>query len=248
MPSKKKVGLCSKKKKKSLTHNLQFESFRHTQNKQQKIMRTKSFLLTLAVMAVGVGYSTAQSVYSVNAVGYVNKNLLADFNLISNPLNGTNNNLSTILPVLPDGSQILTWNAGAQQFNDANVYFEGFGWVPDAPLPPGQGAFLFLPSAATVTFVGEVPQGNLTNAIPSNFSLISHIVPQSIGVEAAGLPSEDGDQLLFWNPAAQQFADAFVYFGGFGWVPSDPAPQVGEGFFYFNTSTLRQWGRTFTVN
>lgn len=211
-------------------------------------MRTKALLSTAALLAVVAVSASAQSVYSVNAVGYVNKSLLANFNLISNPLNGTNNNLSTILPVLPDGAQILTWNPAIQQFNDANVYFEGFGWVPDAPLPPGQGAFLFLPSATTVTFVGDVPQGNLTNAIPSNFSLLSHIVPQSIGVEATGLPSEDGDQVLFWNAATQQFADAIVYFGGFGWVPSDPTPQVGEGFFYFNTSTLRQWGRTFTVN
>jgi hypothetical protein len=211
-------------------------------------MRTKTLLLTAAVAAVGLGVSTAQSVYSVNAVGYVNKNLGANFTLISNPLNGTNNNLSTILPVLPDGAQILTWNAAAQQFNDANVYFDGFGWVPDASLPPGQGAFIFLPSAATVTFVGEVPQGNLTNAIPSNFSLISHIVPQSIGLEATGLPSTDGDQVLFWNPAVQQFEDAVVYFEGFGWVPGDPVPEVGEGFFYFNTGAPRQWGRTFSVN
>ena len=211
-------------------------------------MRTKALLLTAALGLVGVAGVSAQSVYSVNAVGYVNRNFGTNFNLMSNPLNGTNNNLSTILPILPDGAQILTWNAALQSFNDANVYFEGFGWVPDAPLPPGQGAFLFMPSAATVTFVGDVPQGNLTNSIPSNFSLISHIVPQSIGVEAAGLPSQDGDQILFWNQPAQQFADANVYFGGFGWVPSDPAPQVGEAFFYFNTSTLRQWGRTFTVN
>ena len=204
--------------------------------------------MTAAVMAVGLGASVAQTVYSVNSVGYVNKSLLANFNLISNPLNGTNNNLSTVLPVLPDGAQILTWNSGLQTFNDANVYFDGFGWVPDAPLPPGRGAFLFMPSAATVTFVGEVPQGNLTNAIPSNFSLISHIVPQSIGLAAAGLPSADGDQVLFWNAAIQQFKDAVVFFDGFGWVPSDPTPAVGEGFFYFNTSALRQWGRTFSVN
>ena len=204
--------------------------------------------MTAAVMAAGLGASVAQTVYSVNSVGYVNKSLLANFNLISNPLNGTNNNLSTVLPVLPDGAQILTWNAALQSFNDANVYFDGFGWVPDAPLPPGVGAFLFMPIAGTVTFVGEVPQGNLTNAIPSNFSLISHIVPQSIGVEAAGLPSADGDQVLFWNAAIQQFADAVVYFDGFGWVGGDPTPAVAEGFFYFNTSTLRQWGRTFSVN
>jgi hypothetical protein len=219
----------------------------HRTNKQQ-IMRTKALLLTAAVMTAGLAASVAQSVYSVNAVGYVNLNLPANFSLISNPLNGTNNNLSTILPVVPDGSQVLTWDAANQRFNDANLYFGGFGWVPDGTLNPGQGAFLFVPSATTVTFVGEVPQGNLTNNIPVNFGLLAHMVPQSIGLEAANLVSTDGDQVLFWDRANQRFEDAFLYFGGFGWVPSDPVPDVAEGFFYFNAGAARTWGRTFSVN
>jgi hypothetical protein len=219
----------------------------HRTNKQQ-IMRTKALLLTAAVLSAGLAASVAQSVYSVNAVGYVNLNLPANFSLIANPLNGTNNNLSTVLPVVPDQSQVLTWDAANQRFNDASVYFGGFGWVPDGSLAPGQGAFLFLPSATTVTFVGEVPQGNLTNNIPANFGLLSHMVPQAIGLDAANLPAQDQDQVLFWDRANQRFEDAFVYFGGFGWVPSDPVPDVAEGFFYFNAGTARSWGRTFNVN
>jgi hypothetical protein len=213
-------------------------------------MRTKALLLSAALLAAGLTTSTAQSVYSVNAVGYVNLSLGANFSLIANPLNGpTNNNLSTVLPQLPDGAQILTWNASLQRFNDANAYFDGFGWVPDGPLPPGTGAFIFLPSAATVTFVGEVPQGNLTNSLSPNFNLVSHIVPQTIGVTAAGLVAADGDQILFWDAANQRFQDAFVYFDGFGWTPSEPTPGVAQGFFYLNnTAAVNNWGRTFSVN
>ena len=213
-----------------------------------KNMRTKSLLFTAAIMAAGVVGSVAQSVYSVNAVGYVNLSLGEQFSLIANPLNGTNNLLSTILPVVPDGAQLLTWNPGLQQFNDANVFIDGLGWLPDATLNPGEGAFINLPSAATVTFVGEVPQGNLTNNLPSNFGLIAHIVPQAIGIEAAGLPAVDGDQVLFWNPATQGYFDAVVYIDGLGWLPEDPTPAVGQGFFYFTTGAGRQWTRTFSVN
>ncbi len=211
-------------------------------------MRTKTLLLTAAVLTAGLAASVAQSVYSVNAVGYVNLNLPANFSLISNPLNGTNNNLGTILPVLPDGAQLLTWDAANQRFNDASVYIGGFGWVPDSALPPGVGAFLFLPSASPVTFVGEVPQGNLTNTVPANFGLLAHMVPQSIGLAAANLVSTDGDQVLFWDRANQKYEDAYVYIGGFGWVPSDPTPDVAEGFFYFNAGAAKLWGRTFSVN
>jgi hypothetical protein len=211
-------------------------------------MRTKALLLTAAVLTAGVASSVAQSVYSVNAVGYVNLNLPANYSLISNPLNGTNNNLNTVLPSVPPGSQILTWNAASQGFNDASVYFPGVGWSVDSVLNPGQGAFLFLPSAATITFVGEVPQGNLTNTLPANFGLVSHMVPQAIGLEAASLPASPGDQVLFWDRAAQTFENAYVYFPGAGWTPGDPVPDVGEGFFYFNSGAARSWGRTFSVN
>jgi hypothetical protein len=142
----------------------------------------------------------------------------------------------------------LTWDAAQQKFNDANVYIGGLGWLPDGPLPPGTGAFLFVPNSTTVTFVGEVPQGSLTNSISANFSLLSHIVPQSIGLEAAGLTGGDGDQVLFWDAANQRFKDAIVYIGGLGWLPNDPTPAVGEGFFYFNAGAAKLWTRNFSVN
>jgi hypothetical protein len=147
------------------------------------------------------------------------------------------------------GSQILTWNAANQTFDDAIVWFPGVGWSGGS-LNPGQGAFLNLPTPATITFVGEVPQGNLTNNIPVNYGLLSHMVPQAIGLAAANLPASPGDQVLFWDRAAQAFEEpSYVFFPGAGWTPSDPVPDVGEGFFYLNTGgTVRSWGRTFSVN
>lgn len=207
--------------------------------------------MTAAVVAVGLGVSTAQSVYSVNAVGYVNLALGGNYSLISNPLNGTNNLLSTILPAPPDGTYILRWDTALQTFSDPYTYVDGAGWLTDASISPGEGIFINLPGSTTITFVGEVPQGNLTNQISGNYSLLAHQVPQSIGLDApsVNLPVQDGDYVLFWDPVLQTFGDPITYVDGAGWIPSTPTPAVAQGFFY-NTSSggARNWTRSFSVN
>jgi hypothetical protein len=222
----------------------------HTERTQTiKHMRTKTILLAAAVFAAGLGTSLAQSpVYSVNAVGYVTKNLVPSYNLLANPLNGTNNNLNTIIPVCNEDSFILRWDPNLQTFSDPANYIGG-AWDPNLTLNPGEGFFLFNAANATnITFVGEVPQGNLTNRISANYSLISHIVPQSIGLSAAGVsfpPAED-DFILFWLPALQTYSDPYNYIGG-AWDP-EPIPAVGEAFFYNTTAGARNWVRGFSVN
>jgi len=210
-------------------------------------MRTKTLLLTAAVIAAGIGASQAQ-VYSVNAVGYVNLSLPVGWAMIANPLNGTNNLLSTILPTVPDGAIIYKFNDATQSFEDANTYFAGFGWFPDNTLNPGQGAFVYLPSAATLTFVGDVPQGNLTNGLPANFSIRSSQVPQAGLISTAlGYPPLDGDVVYQWDRVNQRYTDALSYFAGFGWFPSEPNVGVGESFF-LQRSAGGNWTRNFAVN
>ena len=67
-------------------------------------MRTKTILLTAAVLAAGLGASVAQSVFSVNAVGYVNVTIRPGYNLIANPLNNGGNTVSEVLPPASHGS------------------------------------------------------------------------------------------------------------------------------------------------
>jgi len=207
-------------------------------------MRTKTLLFTAAVIASGFTAATAQSVYSVNAVGYVNVGLLQGFNLISNPLNTTNNSLESLFPSVPDFTTFYKWDENAQTFSQIATYF--FGWDhPEYVLNPGEGAFLEVPSPVTITFVGEVLQGNLTNQIPSNFSIKSSKVPQSgLITTDLGLVANDFDTLYRWNPAAQGYTSIHTYF--FGW-DSEPTIAVGEAFF-FQTTTANSWNRTFSVN
>jgi hypothetical protein len=213
-------------------------------------MRTKTILLSAAVLAAGLSASLAQSVFSVNAVGYVNVTVVGGYTLICNPLNGTNNLLSTVIPAPPDGTTVLKWDPATQRFGSPFTYLDGVGWLPDGTVLPGEGFFINTGGAATtLTFVGEVPQGSLSNPLSANYTLISSIVPQSVSLAdpTVSFPAQDGDTLLRWNSATQRFNDPFTYLDGIGWLPTDPIPAVGEGFFY-NTQTARAWTRTFSVN
>jgi hypothetical protein len=211
-------------------------------------MRTKTLLLTAAIAAVGLAGAVAQSVYSVNAVGYVNLNLSSGFSLISNPLNGTNNNISTVLPAVPDGTQVLKWDSVNQKFFDAEQFFDGIGWIPGtSTLAPGEGAFINITDPTTITFVGEVPQGVLSNSIPVNFSIASMQTPQQLTLTAANFPAVDGDQVLLWDSVNQKYTDAYQFFDGIGWIPEDPALPVGSAFFV-NKAAPGVWLRTFSVN
>jgi len=224
-------------------------------------MRTKALLLTAAIGAAGIATSMAQ-VYSVNAVGYVNQSIPLNtastitYALVANPLNGTNNNIATILGAgsgVPVGTQLFKFTGGV--FESAETYFGAGFWDPGtAVLKPGEGFFLLLDNAAssnptTITFVGEVPQGNLTNSVPNGYSIQASQVPQAGAVSATlGLNPSVGSQLFVWNVALQRYDDAYTYFGAGFWDPSEPVIPVAGAFFLLNPEASFSWGRTFSVN
>jgi hypothetical protein len=226
-------------------------------------MRTKTILLSAAVLAAGLSAVSAQSVFSVNAVGYVNIPVVSGYQIVANPLNNSNNTLSVILPL-----GAANHNTKIYKFNPANSTFgapstfsfdpeDGTGlWFPDVALNPGEGVFLFSPIATTLTFVGEVPQGTLSNPLPPNYSIRSSIVPQTGGISSAlGLTAQNNDTVYFFNPAIQNYVAPFTFLfddetNTGVWSPSEPSPAVGQGFFFRNTSGIvgRSWNRTFSVN
>jgi hypothetical protein len=205
-------------------------------------MRTKALLLSAALFAAGLTTSTAQTVYSVNAVGYVNLSLPAGYSMIANPLTTTNNTIGALLTDLPNFSNLLQWTGSG--FNVATFAFGAWD-QPNIPLAPGGGAFVNLGSAHTITFVGEVMQGSLTNPVPVGYSIRSSQVPQSGGVTTTLGLSQLGnfDNLLKWTGSGYT-----VYTWAFGaWDPSEPSFNVGEAFF-LNVGAALNWNRTFSVN
>jgi hypothetical protein len=210
-------------------------------------MRTKT-LLCLAALAAGAATSMAQSnVYSLNVVGYINITVPANqYVMIANQLNTTNNSIGNVLATAADGAIFQKFAAGYSAYvYDATVP----GWTPDgnATLNPGEGGFFKSPVATTVTFVGEVLQGNLTNTLPvGTYAIRSSIVPQAGTATALFIPGEDGDILQLFHAGYSAFVyDATVP----GWTPSEPNIGVGDAFFYKKApgSTQPNWIRNFTV-
>ena len=223
-------------------------------------MRTKTLILAAALTAAGLASSLAQSnVYSLNVVGYVNKTLTGGslFTLINNPLNTTNNTLAGIFGAggvgLPSGSQVQVWDYGTQDFiaytkQPVGPGFSGGGAT--VPFPVGKGVFVKINTVGdyTNTFVGEVLQGNLTNATLANFNLIGSLVPQA-GLASAdlGLNPAPGAQVQRWDVGIQDFVISTKTPVVNGWSGAgQPNLAVGEGFFLKN-NTPYDWVRNFTV-
>lgn len=108
--------------------------------------------MAAAALAAAVTSSNAQStVYSQNIVGYVNTVLSGSgaYSLVANPLNGTTNSVSTILPALTGGENVLVWNGTGYYsyvYQGAGVgtglgfqsdWTDGNAFPPSPPLIPG---------------------------------------------------------------------------------------------------------------
>lgn len=204
-------------------------------------MRTKALLLTAAFVAVGVVSSSAQ-VYSVNAVGYVNLQIPKGFSMIANPLKASSNTVGALLASAPDGTTIYKFANGKFSINAKD--FGEFG-TPAETLNPGEGAFIEAPAAFTVTFVGEVPQGALTQSIPKGFSIQASQVPQSGQLDTVlKFPAAEGDIVYRFNNATGRYASSAFDFGAWDVAP---VPAVGESFFV-NKAAATDWKRDFSVN
>lgn len=189
----------------------------------------------------------AQSnVFSVNAVGYVQTVLQPGiFQMISNPLNTTNNTLPNVLPGMPNGTVVFKWNGSTYV---SSTYRFGAWTDTTLTLNPGEGCFIKLGGSGNVTntFVGEVLQGALTNALPVGYSIASSKVPQTGGIQSAlGLTPSNGEVLYQWDVPTQNYVAHTFRFGS--WTGGEPVVNVGEAFFY-SSANGNNWTRTFSVN
>jgi hypothetical protein len=109
-------------------------------------MRTKTLLIAVAALAVGVASSMAQ-IYSQNIVGYVNTPILTGYNLLVAPVSpNTTNNAEAILPSLSSGDTLLVWNGGGYNndyYNGPGDWYDGgtFASIPVPTLNLSQGFF-----------------------------------------------------------------------------------------------------------
>jgi hypothetical protein len=209
-----------------------------------------------AFLAAGLATSMADNVYSVNVVGYINLELTnGGWNLVANQLDldgtGTNNTLATVFgDALPSGTTVAKFVGGG--WNQSDSYLTGIGWLAGGTLSanPGEGLMINCGSAApgttTVTVVGNVLEGSLSNPYDSGSSVESSQVPQAGLVSTdLGFPVVDC-QLVFWDKVAQGYPTSAAYVTPIGWLPSEPTIAVGQAFFVQGT-TGGTWTRNFTV-
>jgi hypothetical protein len=156
-------------------------------------MRTKTLLLSAAVVAAGLVSSIAQSnVYSVNIVGYVNKNSALGFSAHANPLNA---NISDAANNVINNSSGQWDGSSVYLFNGVNfvVYLidssSGTGYTDlggnpiAAPiLSPGKG-YLFnnQVSSNVLTYVGTVTGSIASTVLSNNFTLPSSPLNNLVG-------------------------------------------------------------------
>lgn len=203
-------------------------------------MKKQSLLLT--AVAVCLGTASAFAAVTSNVVGYVNKSIPSGLSLIANQLdNKTGNKLTDVLPTLPDGATVYKFNGTSYS---SVGYFGGYDPGADLiTLNPGEGAFIAVDSATTLTFAGEVRQGTLNTPLGNGLTVAASQVPQAGSIEALGFAPSDGDTVFQF--AAGKF-NAVSYFGGWD-GGSAPSLAIGEAVF-ISTDVPRNWSRTFQVN
>jgi len=221
-------------------------------------MRTKTILLSGVVAALS-GASLMAQVYSLNAVGYINVTCPPGFSIIADHLYANGNLTPQYISPLLDSQLLDGAHNGVELFKFVSGSYASFtvnssaAWstptVTTTTFNPGEAAFLYNPFSTniTLTFVGTVPQGNLTNSMVQGFNLVSSIVPQSGAIDTVlGLTPAVGDE-VFQLALGSYVTD--VINGSGGWsTGAAPVPAVGEGFFYYTpTASGENWVRTFNV-
>ena len=154
--------------KKPLTESrLSATNWLHTKYGKNQDMKTKALLAAGLLIAASTASSFAQTVYSVNAVGFVNVTCPPGFSIIANPLSATVNTVQALMPTsLPFLSSVFKFNPAGGGFT-SSVYLGSGNWTANAmTLVPGEGFFFKNPSASpiTLTFVGNVQEGTLTTS------------------------------------------------------------------------------------
>jgi hypothetical protein len=210
-------------------------------------MRTIKALVCAAALAAGLATSLAQSnVYSLNVVGYYNLPLTGGtFYSIANQLNTTNNHLTVLIPAPPINTRYYEYAGVWNEY----VYDDTESWQGGDPtLDPGKSGLFKSPVNTTLTFVGEVLQGNLSvgyQAIGAN-AVVASKVPQAGAVQSALLftPEVYDKVYKFDNTWVEYTFDDTE-----SWNPSEPTFAVGEGMIIRKGpgTTATAWVRNFTV-
>lgn len=211
-------------------------------------MSTKAYLSAIVLAITGTAF--AADVVSANIVGYTTVTApKGAFAIIANQLdNGKGNKVADLIPKALIGTTLYKFAANNFVLNSN----DGDAWdAPNATLNPGEGAFVFSPSAEQkFVFAGDVKGINGESSFAPKltkkaFNLVASVVPVETQVKDLGLPATIGDTVYtFLNNGFILNTHDGVAFD----VPTDKV-AVGQGFFVFVAGDAdKTWNRVFNVN
>jgi hypothetical protein len=189
-------------------------------------------------------------IYSVNAVGYAILQFPPGLTLFANPLRYTNNDVAFWMPVAADGSQVYKYSNLSGEYEVST--FDGIAqtWSnPSFQLSIGEGYFFGNTSTTNLEFIfiGEVPQGCLTNSLPEGYSMKASLVPISQSLTAHEIPGEIGDEIrIYENDLQGGGTYSTSTYTVDGWTP-DLDLKLGQGFWIYKQNP-QDWVRCFWVN
>merc|ERR1711898_86474 len=189
----------------------------HTENIPNK-MRTKTLLLTAFVGALGFTAAQAQ-VYSVNAVGYVNKSIPAGFSIVANPLNNGDNKVADVFGANPGSLTVYRFGDAGFSINSYDADFEEWDNGDDV-IAPGAG-----------------------------FSIRSSQVPQEGSLDAdLGFPTDEAVTVYQFGAAGYSIIAYDADFEEWDTDDTKgPVVGVAEGFWVLR-ETAANWTRSFSTS
>lgn len=208
-----------------------------------------SRILSLAVILTTPLAASSQvggTVFSVNAVGFANRTFKPGVSAAHNPLVAGDNRAAALFDHAPIGTSIHTPGPTGEFVKAERT---ASGWINgDLLLPPGRGFYVGNPEQEpfTITFVGNVLQGSLTNSLLPGTSLTGSLVPQE-GLISTDLhfPPNIGVLVHVFNGTGPQ-ANEYL-FTSLGWLPHEPSLMVGDTM-WVTTERGANWTRSFSVN
>jgi hypothetical protein len=175
---------------------------------------------------IGVGGDCSQTI-----IGFVSVSLPPGHAMIANPLAGSSDTVSTLLPQMPEGTQISRFDSLRYQLTE-NKVASGRWLRPEERLDPGEGAIFFNPTSESMTrcFAGNVILGRRSVSIAAGFSIRSSILPLPGRLDTdLGFPVATGDAVHVFDRATQSYA--IHEYGPEGWRTAPPVPNAGESFW-----------------
>ncbi|MCX8157379.1 MAG: immunoglobulin domain-containing protein [Verrucomicrobiae bacterium] len=171
-------------------------------------------------------------IYATNIFGYWAYDLRPGYNLIAQPFITSDNSLNSAFVSVPNGSQVVLINSNRLE---TFSYDPLYGWLDESYIPTGrklkpwEGFYFCNPSTATVTvqMVGELPVGNLTNAVPEGKCVLAPLFPRR---EFLGFPAVEGDRVWTFDEATQAFL--LHTFTNNTWLPEYPLLFQHKAFWY----------------